>query len=166
MREGSALLERLEKRFQSIDSRADRRSVGMRDRDSFLGHFSERIGSLENLVQIPEMSAFRRLPKMGTRFDPWGSMGGWSVINDLTYLEWIAEQEQQVEEETERVSAWGTANGYQGGQKQRKSAWLNSPYTPARVAGKPRPKAQLRGQRNDTSQSRTTRVRQPVGGQF
>lgn len=166
MREGSALLERLEKRFQSIDSRADRRSVGMRDRDSFLGHFSERMGRLENLVQVPEMSAFRRLPKMGTRFDPWGSMGGWSVINDLTYLEWMAEQEQQVEEEPERVSAWGTANGYQGGQKQRKSAWLNTPYTPARVAGKPRPKAQLRGQQNDKSQSRIKRVRQPVGGQL
>lgn len=170
MREGSALLERLEKRFQSIDSRADRRSVGMRDRDSFLGHFSERMGRLENLVQIPEMSAFRRLPKMGARFDPWGNMGGWSVINDLTYLEWMAEQEQQVEEEeTERVSAWGTANGYQGGKKRpRKSAWLNTPYTPARVAGKQLPKPQSRGQRNDNSESqkaKSKRVRQPVGSQ-
>ncbi len=142
MREGSALLDRLEKRFDKIDSRADRRSRGMRARDSFLGHFSERMRELESLVQVPEMSAFRRLPKVGSRFDPWGNIGGWSVIKDLTYLEWLNEQDIEVEQEAEapRVSAWGTASGRSEGVGRRSSAWLNTPYTPARVAGKPNPK--------------------------
>ena len=47
MREGSSLLDRLQKRFESVDSRADRRSIGMRERDSFLSHFSERMKKLE-----------------------------------------------------------------------------------------------------------------------
>ena len=143
MREGSALLERLEKRFESIDSRADRRSVGMRLRDSFLSQFSDRMKQLERLVQVPEMSAFRRLPKSGRAFDPWGNMGGWSVVQDLTYLEWLAEQEVEEEEiEQPRVSAWGTATS--SATPRRNSAWLNTPYTPARVAGKPLPKPQAR----------------------
>ncbi len=142
MREGSALLDRLEKRFDKIDSRADRRSRGMKERDSFLGHFSSRMKELESMVQVPEMSAFRRLPKVGSRFDPWGNMGGWSVIKDLTYLEWLNEQDFEEEEvEAPRVSAWGTASG-RGDRtgSDRGSAWLNTPYTPARVAGKPAPK--------------------------
>ena len=147
MREGSALLERLEKRFDAIDSRADRRSVGMRQRDSFLSHFSDRMKELQNLVQIPEMSAFRRLPKVGKSFDPWGNMGGWSVLQDLVYLEWLEEQEIEDEEiEQPRVSAWGTATS--SAQPRRNSAWLNTPYTPARVAGKPLPKPQMRGEQS------------------
>ena len=99
MRETSALLERLKERFESIDERADRRSVGMRSRDSFLSHFSERMNRLENMVNVSEMNAFRRLPKMRTGIDPWGSMGTWSVMKDLVYLDWLAEQE--IEEEPE-----------------------------------------------------------------
>ena len=110
MREGSALLERLEKRFESVDNRADRRSEGMRQRDSFLSHFSNRMKELEKLVKVPEMSALSRLPQIGKSFDPWGHMGGWSVLGDLVYLDWIEEQEEEEEElEQPRVSAWGTA---------------------------------------------------------
>ena len=161
MREGSALLERLEKRFESIDNRADRRSVGMRQRDSFLSHFSERMKELQNLVQVPEMSAFRRLPKVGRSFDPWGNIGGWSVLQDLVYLDWLEEQEIEEEEvEQPRVSAWGTV---QPSAERRKSAWLNTPYTPARVAGKPSPKPQTReGSRR--AKRPVKRQRTPIGG--
>ena len=162
MREGSALLERLEKRFESIDNRADRRSVGMRQRDSFLSHFSERMKELQNLVQVPEMSAFRRLPKVGRSFDPWGNIGGWSVLQDLVYLDWLEEQEIEEEEvEQPRVSAWGTATS--SSNSRRNSAWLNTPYTPARVAGKPSPKLQTR---EDSKKSKrpVRRQRTPIDG--
>ena len=166
MREGSALLERLEKRFEAIDNRADRRSIGIRERDSFLGHFADRMQRLKGLVQIPEMSAFKRLPKEGSRFDPWGNMGGWSVIQDLTYLKWLDEQELEEEEiEQPRVSAWGTATSSRDPHRQRSSAWLNTPYTPARVAGKPLPKPQTRKQGKDRNFGRPVkRVKTPVGG--
>ena len=143
MRQSSALLERLDKRFQSIDDRADRRSVGMRERDGFLSQFADRMTRLENLVEVPEMSAFRRLPRRRSAFDPWGSMGNWSALSDLTYLQWMAEQEEEmVEEEKPRVSAWGKPLNEAAVNRERSSAWLNTPYTPARVAGKPAPKPQ------------------------
>jgi hypothetical protein len=163
MRQSSALLDRLDKRFQSIDERADRRSVGMRERDGFLSQFNERMKRLENLVEIPEMSAFGRLPKRRSAFDPWGSMGNWSALGDLTYLEWMAEQEQEmVEEEKPRVSAWGKPLNEAAVNRERSSAWLNTPYTPARVAGKPAPKPQQRRRSNrpisSVSKSRPTRA--------
>ena len=160
MREGSALLERLERRFESVENRADRRSEGMRKRDSFLSHFSDRMRELESLVQVPEMSAFRRLPKIGKSFDPWGNMGGWSAIQDLVYLDWIEEQEEEEEEfEQPRVSAWGTATS--SSDRRQSSAWLNTPYTPARVAGKPLPQPQSRSTKGNRP---VKRERRSVGG--
>ena len=59
-------------------------------------------------------------------------------LQDLVYLEWLAEQEIEEEEiEQPRVSAWGTATS--SSERRRDSAWLNTPYTPARVAGKASP---------------------------
>ena len=104
----------------------------MRQRDSFLSHFSDRMKELESLVQVPEMSAFRRLPRIGKSFDPWGNMGGWSVLGDLVYLDWVEEQEVEEEElEQPRVSAWGTATS-SSSDRRKSSAWLNTPYTPAK----------------------------------
>ena len=110
MREGSALLERLEKRFESIDDRADRRSVGMRERDSFLSHFSDRMKGLESLVQVPRCLLSVDCPNWGILL-----IHGAIWVDGLCFkiwfiLEWLAEQEIEEEEiEQPRVSAWGTA---------------------------------------------------------
>jgi hypothetical protein len=90
---------------------------------------------LEKLVQIPEMSAFRRYPTMRSKMDPWGSMGGWSIVQDLVYLDWLAEQEEEEEEVVEQrtISAWGKTTSE---SKSNRSAWFTTPYTPARVATK------------------------------
>ncbi len=165
MREGSSLLDRLQKRFESVDSRADRRSMGMRERDSFLSQFSERMKQLERLVQVPDMSAFRRLPKRGHSFDPWGNVGGWSVLQDLIYLDWVEEEEMEEEEEQPRVSAWGTATS--SSERRQSSAWLNTPYTPARVAGKPLPKPRMRSNSihaKGSGKRSVKRQKTPVGG--
>lgn len=143
MRQSSLMLERLEKRFSTIESKEDRRSLGLRKLEEFIGSFEKRMKDMERLVRVSDLSAFGRIPSVQA-FDPWASMGSWGSVQDLVYLDWVQQMEEAkpVAEVKEFKSAWGTAKGRQGSTAKRsRSAWLQTPFIPARVAGKPQKSA-------------------------
>ena len=112
----------MEKRFESVDNRADARKDAS---ERLLSQcFSDRMKELENQYKFLD-SGF---PSFAEGAPILGNMGGWSVLGDLVYLDWIEEQEAEDEELNSRVSAETATSS----SDRRKSSRLNTPYTPAR----------------------------------
>ena len=135
MQYNSTLFDRLSKRFSSLEDKGERSSIGMKESDRFLSSFFDRFKKSERICKFPEMAAFKRLPS-NQHFDPWGN-SGWNMVKDLVFLEWVddSQEEESNDAPVKKVSAWGKSSESKSAFGGR-SAWLNTPYTPAKVAQK------------------------------
>ena len=123
--------------------------------DAFLQRVNEQVQQYNTHFNSHETSAGRRfrlldaikkksgmIPQIGSSqdyFENIRTFGG--VLGDLIFLDWVDEEQPVVEEEgssSRVISGWGSSSAENQFMPAHvvASPWLNTPFTPARVASK------------------------------